>query len=177
STATTSASTSRVSGCPACCGSDWRAISWAEARGRRAGPLEQLFPPRRHATIVIDAKQAPRIKEDEMAGLDVTALFEARGDGHYGEAVTQRDHALQCAGRATLAGVRALAGRPGRPASPRGSDGGGRASLVPRCAERPSLGRRGQGPAGEDTAAERMGAVAREIFRPADAAPRVKTIM
>jgi len=63
-----------------------------------------LFPPRRHATIVIDATQAPRIKEDEMAGLDVTALFEARGDGHYGEAVTQRDHALQCAALASRAG-------------------------------------------------------------------------
>jgi len=63
-----------------------------------------LFPPRRHATIVIDATRAPRIKEDEMAGLDVTALFEARGDGHYGEAVTQRDHALQCAALASRAG-------------------------------------------------------------------------
>ena len=39
-----------------------------------------------------------------MAGLDVTALFEARGDGHYGEAVTQRDHALQCAALASRAG-------------------------------------------------------------------------
>lgn len=32
-----------------------------------------------------------------MAGLDVTALLLTRGDAHYGEAVTQRDHALQCA--------------------------------------------------------------------------------
>src|SRR5262245_66506872 len=39
-----------------------------------------------------------------MAGLDVTALFEARGDAHYGEAVTQRDHALQCATLAARAG-------------------------------------------------------------------------
>jgi len=39
-----------------------------------------------------------------MAGLDVTALFEARGDAHYGEAVTQRDHALQCATLASRAG-------------------------------------------------------------------------
>ena len=39
-----------------------------------------------------------------MPGLDVTALFEARGAAHYGEAVTQRDHALQCATLASRAG-------------------------------------------------------------------------
>ena len=39
-----------------------------------------------------------------MPGLDVTALFQARGDAHYGEAVTQRDHALQCATLASRAG-------------------------------------------------------------------------
>src|SRR5262249_3639101 len=43
-------------------------------------------------------------QEGEMPGLDVTALFEARGDAHYGEAVTQRDHALQCATLASRAG-------------------------------------------------------------------------
>jgi len=38
-----------------------------------------------------------------MAGLDVTKLLETRGDAHYGEAVTQRDHALQCAALASAA--------------------------------------------------------------------------
>ncbi|OLB98418.1 MAG: hypothetical protein AUH30_07760 [Candidatus Rokubacteria bacterium 13_1_40CM_68_15] len=40
-----------------------------------------------------------------MAGLDVTALLGTRGDAHYGEAVTQRDHALQCATLASRAGA------------------------------------------------------------------------
>ena len=40
-----------------------------------------------------------------MAGLDVTALLLTRGDAHYGEAVTQRDHALQCAALASRAGA------------------------------------------------------------------------
>ena len=40
-----------------------------------------------------------------MARLDVTALLEARGDAHYGETVTQRDHALQCAALASAAGA------------------------------------------------------------------------
>ena len=40
-----------------------------------------------------------------MAGLDVTALLLTRGDAHYGEAVTQRDHALQCAALASRDGA------------------------------------------------------------------------